>query len=81
MKCFYHPEIDAIGFCKSCGRAFCHGCGAEVFGVLYCRGGCEATARAGGGSSNFSRNLKIFRQLLKILCQSLIVGLAVQVIL
>jgi hypothetical protein len=63
MKCFYHPEIDAIGFCKSCGRAFCRGCAAEVSGVLYCRGGCEAAARPAAGPSKLSHYFKILRRL------------------
>jgi hypothetical protein len=73
MKCFYHPEIEAIGLCKKCGRAFCMICAAEVTGILYCRGGCEAAARADASPSKFSRYFKILRQLF-------IVSFAVQVI-
>jgi hypothetical protein len=74
MKCFYHPEIDAIGLCKNCSRAFCMICAAEVSGILYCRGGCEAAARAvGAGPSKLSRYFKI-------LCQLFIVSFAMQVI-
>jgi hypothetical protein len=74
MKCFYHPELDAIGLCKNCSRALCMICTAEVTGILYCRGGCEAAARAvGAGPSRFSRYFKILRQLF-------IVSFAMQVI-
>jgi hypothetical protein len=73
MKCFYHPEIDATGLCKNCSRALCMICTAEVYGVLYCRGGCEAAARADAGPSKFSRYFKILRQLF-------IVSFAAQVI-
>jgi hypothetical protein len=66
MKCFYHPEIDAIGLYKNCGRAFCMVCAAEVLGILYCRGGCEAAARAAAVPLKFPRCFKILRRLLVV---------------
>jgi len=42
MKCFNHSEIDAVGVCKSCGRALCHDCIAEVGLSCRCKGRCEA---------------------------------------
>lgn len=42
MKCFNHSEIDAVGVCKSCGRALCHDCIAEVGLSCSCKGRCEA---------------------------------------
>jgi hypothetical protein len=42
MKCFYHPTIDAVALCKSCSRALCHECIAEVGLGCSCRNRCEA---------------------------------------
>jgi hypothetical protein len=42
MKCFYHPTVDAVALCKSCSRALCSGCIAEVGLSCSCRNRCEA---------------------------------------
>src|SRR6476661_2669805 len=36
MKCAVHPEVDAIGFCRNCGKALCATCARPVREVLYC---------------------------------------------
>jgi hypothetical protein len=41
MKCYYHPSIDAVANCKSCCRALCRDCIAEVGLSCSCRGRCE----------------------------------------
>lgn len=41
MKCFYHPNVDAVAVCKSCGRALCHDCSADVSPGIACKGKCE----------------------------------------
>jgi len=46
MKCFYHPERDAVGVCKSCGKGLCGECAAEVGGKLACKDKCEDQAKA-----------------------------------
>ena len=45
MKCFYHRTDDAVAICKSCSRALCSGCAAEVEDGIACRGRCEENAR------------------------------------
>jgi hypothetical protein len=54
MKCAVHPEVEATGFCRNCGRALCAQCTREVRGALYCEnclgsmvGGPPAVAAAG----------------------------------
>jgi hypothetical protein len=42
MKCFYHPNVDAVGVCKSCGRALCRDCITEVGLSCSCKGRCES---------------------------------------
>ena len=37
MKCFYHPNVDAVGLCKHCQRGLCSACGAERDSGLACR--------------------------------------------
>ncbi len=38
MKCFYHPEQDAVGMCPQCGKAACRDCMKEVDGGILCKG-------------------------------------------
>ena len=38
MKCAVHPEIDATGYCRNCGKAMCAQCTREVQGAVYCEG-------------------------------------------
>jgi TM2 domain-containing membrane protein YozV len=36
MKCAVHPEVDATGFCRNCGKPMCPVCVRPVRDVLYC---------------------------------------------
>lgn len=36
MKCAIHPEVDAAGYCRNCGKALCTACSREVRGMIYC---------------------------------------------
>jgi TM2 domain-containing membrane protein YozV len=38
MKCAAHPEVDAAGFCRNCGKALCAECTRDVRGIYYCEG-------------------------------------------
>src|SRR5690348_13649686 len=42
MKCFTHRDSDAIAICRSCGRALCVACIAEVGRSCACKGRCES---------------------------------------
>ncbi|PKP57967.1 MAG: hypothetical protein CVT88_08110 [Candidatus Altiarchaeales archaeon HGW-Altiarchaeales-1] len=38
MKCFYHPEVDAVMTCSSCGKELCRDCVVEnPDGKTYCK--------------------------------------------
>ena len=37
MKCYVHPEVDAVGTCTSCGKSVCSNCAVEKNGKLVCR--------------------------------------------
>jgi len=43
MKCYYHPEKDAVGTCSQCGKAACRDCIEDVGGALLCKD-CMAMA-------------------------------------
>lgn len=45
MKCFYHLDRDAVGICKSCQRALCPECAADIGKGIACAGRCEDDAR------------------------------------
>jgi hypothetical protein len=36
MKCAVHPELDATGYCRNCGKPMCPACLRPVRDVLYC---------------------------------------------
>lgn len=42
MRCYNHHENEAVGTCKSCGRALCHTCVVEVEKAVACRERCES---------------------------------------
>jgi len=44
MKCFNHPEEDAVGVCKSCGKGVCQECAVIIAGGNYCKT-CLETGR------------------------------------
>ena len=41
MNCFNHPELPALGICKSCGKGLCRDCITEVPDGLACKNRCE----------------------------------------
>lgn len=36
MNCAVHPEVEASGYCRNCGKAMCSACVRPVRDVLYC---------------------------------------------
>ncbi len=44
MKCYVHPDVEAIGTCTSCGKAICSTCSMEVGGKLVCKPCAEKMA-------------------------------------
>jgi hypothetical protein len=36
MKCAVHPELDATGYCRRCGKPMCPACARPVREALYC---------------------------------------------
>jgi hypothetical protein len=48
MKCAIHPDRDATGYCRTCGKPLCTECTRNVRGALYCEG-CLAERLAAAG--------------------------------
>ncbi len=42
MTCAVHSDVDAVGYCRNCGKAMCSTCVRPVRDVLYCED-CLAT--------------------------------------
>jgi len=59
MRCYNHPEVDAVGTCVSCNRAVCSECGIEVQGKLMCRECLAAGRTATQVSSDITDNDKM----------------------
>ena len=47
MKCFFHPEREALGTCTKCGKAVCEECLQERRGRILCPTCSEAGFRPG----------------------------------
>ncbi|MHA1755570.1 MAG: hypothetical protein ACTSVV_02285 [Promethearchaeota archaeon] len=41
MKCYYHPQKDAVGICKTCNRGICSDCLAQDCNSIACKDHCE----------------------------------------
>jgi hypothetical protein len=52
MNCAVHTDVDAVGYCRNCGKAMCSTCVRPVRDVLYCED-CLATIMGipGGASA------------------------------
>jgi hypothetical protein len=46
MKCYYHPDADAVGICKSCSKGLCRACAIDVGNGITCKGPCEDEVRS-----------------------------------
>lgn len=46
MKCYQHRSTDAIGVCKSCGKAICGDCAVDLGFAITCPGNCEKISSA-----------------------------------
>jgi hypothetical protein len=46
MKCFYHPQTDAVATCKNCNKGLCLECASDVGNGVACKGKCESEVHA-----------------------------------
>jgi TM2 domain-containing membrane protein YozV len=54
MNCTNHPDVPAIAFCRSCGKALCESCRCLAEGTVYCQEHVPAPAAAGPASSPYT---------------------------
>ncbi len=45
MKCFNHPQIDAVGLCTACNRGLYADCAVDMERGLACKDRCEHEVR------------------------------------
>jgi hypothetical protein len=46
MNCVNHPDLPAIAYCRSCGKALCETCRVGAGGTVYCQEHAPAAAAA-----------------------------------
>jgi hypothetical protein len=46
MKCFNHPESDAVGICKNCSKGICHECAVDIGKGIACKDTCVDDVKA-----------------------------------
>ncbi|MEZ5426327.1 MAG: hypothetical protein R2747_08690 [Pyrinomonadaceae bacterium] len=42
MRCFNHPDVEAVGSCKSCCKGLCAGCATDLGHGLACESHIDA---------------------------------------
>jgi hypothetical protein len=45
VRCFHHPDVDAVGLCKGCGKGVCRACAVDLGQGLACADSCEVEVR------------------------------------
>jgi hypothetical protein len=45
MRCFVHPNDDAVGICRSCQKGLCRSCAVDLGQGLACQNSCEQAVR------------------------------------
>jgi len=43
LKCYNHPNVEAVGVCSVCSQGVCEACAVKVSGKLYCKADVERT--------------------------------------
>lgn len=75
MKCFYHPESDAVGVCHCCQRGLCPQCAQEVVKAIACKGRCEQDVLALNDlTSRIERRKRLRRERLIITKAYILIG-------
>src|SRR5258706_16334727 len=55
MNCMNHPDIPAVAYCRTCGKALCETCQRTAQGPVYCQEHVPGVAReAGPGPSPYT---------------------------
>jgi hypothetical protein len=71
MKCYYHPETDAVAACTNCGKAICQSCSINVTGRLICQ-----TCLASGSATRYpAQSIQPARSTNTLAIVSLVLGI------
>jgi hypothetical protein len=54
MNCINHPDVPAIAYCRTCGKAVCEACRRLADGTVFCDEHVPAPATAGPSSSPYT---------------------------
>src|SRR5579864_3482604 len=54
MNCLNHPDVPAIAYCRTCGKALCESCRCLAEGTVYCQEHVPAPAAAGPAASPYT---------------------------
>ncbi|HYL36338.1 MAG TPA: B-box zinc finger protein [Bryobacteraceae bacterium] len=54
MNCTNHPDVPAVAYCRTCGKALCESCRCLAEGTVYCQEHVPAPAAAGPTSSPYT---------------------------
>ena len=57
MKCFYHPQTEAVARCKNCCKGLCPECSADVGNGMACKDRCEDEVMAINEALDKSKNV------------------------
>lgn len=60
MKCYNHPEVDAVGICKTCNKGICHSCLTDVGNGIACTATCVDEVKE--VNSFIERNKNIYKK-------------------
>lgn len=60
MKCYHHPEADAIAICKHCCKAMCAACAKQSDWGFVCSQPCEEQVKTLQAMVERSRNMTPF---------------------
>jgi len=58
MRCFNHPQSEAVGLCKSCSKGLCSACAADLDHGLACKGKHEEAVQILNGL--VARSAKVY---------------------
>ncbi len=60
MKCFAHPQVDAVGSCKHCFKGVCAECAKDSGVGIVCSAACESEVRVIHALLERNKNLSAF---------------------
>lgn len=79
MKCFGHPEIDAIGICRACGKGLCSKCFIDTGTGLACQGSCQKAVSLQSAQLSKSTSESLTEAILCVIASGLAIVAAITI--